>query len=363
MNETKLVPAAAFRAFFPRLPPYLIFFVTRRCQARCPFCFARVNGEDAGEELTAAEVRRIAEQWRGLIQVTLTGGEPFLREDLLEVALAFRKSGAKSLTLDSNGLSGERIVRVVNELLRAWPGLFLDLDLSLDGPPEVHDRLRGAHGAYKRVIGVAGELASLQERFPAFRLGATVTVSKFNEETAADTVKELLGSGLFRRVQALWVRGRPADPTALAADFSAYERCAKLLAEAAPASRGIRQVLSRRVRDTVMRTVKEKHALRPCRAGVTMVTLDADGRVYPCEMLPQLKPEGDPAAGIASWVMGSLREDGYSIRRVMNSCPARQIQKWIATHDCFCSFECAAYNNLVFHPREWPGILWEIIRK
>lgn len=95
----------------------------------------------------------------------------------------------------------------------------------------------------------------------------------------------------------------------------------------------------------------------PCLAGRSMITLDARGEVYPCEMLEQLAPRADPGAGIPSWSMGSLRESGYETAKVITSDPARRIRDWIKAKKCFCGFECAAYNNLVFNARQWPAIL------
>ena len=100
---------------------------------------------------------------------------------------------------------------------------------------------------------------------------------------------------------------------------------------------------------------------RGCRAGRTMVELDPYGNVLPCEMLPQLMPSGDPDAGIGDWGLGSLRETDYSIGRIMESKKAERVRKWIREKKCRCTFECAAYNNLVFDPRSWPGIVLRLI--
>jgi len=356
--------AAAVRAVRPIVPPYLIHFVTCHCNARCPFCFVddREGSGHAGPELTLAEVEKIAEKWRGVVQVTLTGGEPFLREDLAGMVAAWARAGARSLTIASNGLLVSRITETVPALLAAHPRLLFDLDLSIDGSAAVHDRLRG-EGSWDKVMAVARRLAPLQERRPGFRLGATLTVSGFNQETARDTALELTGSGLFRRVQALLVRGRPREPSALEVDLAVYDECRSVL-DRVRSGRGagrIKELLSRLVREQVSATAREDRLLVPCRAGETLVMLDPGGSVYPCEMLAQFKPSGDPAAGISDWRMGSLREAGYDIKGLMNSEPAGRVRRWIKESGCYCSFECAAYNNLVFSPRKWPAILGRLL--
>jgi MoaA/NifB/PqqE/SkfB family radical SAM enzyme len=357
-----LMTRAGAAALAPAAPAYLIMFVTHRCNASCDFCFDR-NSPRGGNELSLAEIERIAAHWRGVLQVTLTGGEPFLREDIADLALVWARAGAHGITLDTNGILTDRIVSAVQLLLEKCPRLLLDLNVSLDGPEELHDRLRGVKGAYANALATARALAPLQEQYPGFRLGATVTVSAFNSAEAPAWVRTLAEMGLFRRVQSLWVRGRPHDPAALAADLAAYEQCARSLA-GRRASRGlgrVKEALAELVRETVARTVKDDRLVRPCRAGVTMVEVEPDGVVYPCEMLPQLKPEGVAGKGIESWALGSLREADYDIRKVMASATARRVAAWIGDSGCYCTFECAAYNNLVFSPGQWPRILYRVV--
>ncbi len=350
--------AAARAALFPADPPYLIFFVTHRCNLNCSFCFDRSARESssADDELSLAEIEKIASRWRRPLQVTLTGGEPTLRHDLADIALAFVRAGAKSLTIDTNGWLTERVIETAETVLAAAPGLSLDVNVSIDGPAEVHDRLRGVKGAHGRAMAAARGLAPLHDFYPGFRAGATLTVCAGNRESAADTVTELLDSGVFRRVQALLVRGA-VDESQKEGAFEAYEQCRRIL-DASRVSRGpgrLKERLSARARDTVSRAARGLPT-PPCLAGETMVTVEPAGRVLPCEMPPPSKPGG--AAGIDGWTMGELSQSGYEIAGVMKSEKARRVVKWIRENECRCTFECAAYNALVFNPRSWPGVLF-----
>ncbi len=363
-NSAKLVARAARAAILPgrarAYPPYLVFFVTDRCNARCSFCFNRERSEqaDAEAELGPDEVGRTARGWRGITQVTLTGGEPFLRGDLPEVALAWADAGARSITIATNGVLTGRIESGVRRILDSKPDLFLDLDISIDGPEELHDGLRGLSGCYEKAMQSAKRLESLHRSRPGFRLGATLTLSRLNQHAALDTMESLVRGGLFQRIQVVLVRGRPFDPEAAGPDLEVYKACCELLS-AGPLPRGgsrIREALSAGVRETVLRTAEKERMVLPCLAGRTMVTLDPYGEVFPCEVLWQTRPDGDPGRGIGSWSMGSLKESDFSIERVMRNERARRIQDWIRDTGCFCTFECAAYNNLVFSPGRWPGL-------
>ena len=71
-----------------QVPQYLIHFVTSKCNARCPHCFIFNEGDTrfSGSELTISEIEKFTLSLRGgIYNVNLTGGETFLRKDILEI--------------------------------------------------------------------------------------------------------------------------------------------------------------------------------------------------------------------------------------------------------------------------------------
>ena len=67
-----------------RRPIHLTFFVTRRCNARCPFCFYLQSTEMAeadAAELSLEEIERISSSLGSLLWLAFSGGEIFLRKD------------------------------------------------------------------------------------------------------------------------------------------------------------------------------------------------------------------------------------------------------------------------------------------
>jgi len=354
-------------ALFPKDPPYVIHFVTHRCNASCCFCFDSKEraAADAGAELTPIEVGKSARNWRGLLQVTLTGGEPFLRDDLVEVADAWLSGGAMGLTIDTNGSMPDRVGEVARTILAERPGLNFDLNISIDGPPEVHDRIRGVPGLYEKAMAAANALSPLQGHHPGFRLGATLTFSAANQGVAYNTLEELADSGVFRRIQVVLARGDTKDPAMKDFDISEFSRCSSFLSSVSlvPGGLGIKETLSGLVRKNAEMEASGEAGPGECLAGRTMVMVDPYGGVYPCEMLPQTRPEGVSEKDIYDWKMGALREHDYSVRQLLASPHARSIKEWIVASGCHCGFECAAYNNIVFRPAKWPGLAGKILWK
>ena len=157
MRHSPLRHAGAL--LWKRRPLHLTFFVTRRCDARCDFCFSRGRTAAAGPELSTAEIARLAPTVGPLLWLSYSGGEPTLREDLPEITGIFaRHCRPVIVLLSTNGLDPRRTADAVAGLLAAAPRSTIVVKLSLDGPPELHDRLRGVPGAHARVLESLGLL-------------------------------------------------------------------------------------------------------------------------------------------------------------------------------------------------------------
>lgn len=164
-----------FRAFFPvgrtawaatRFPvdyllgerslPYpqsITIEVTSACGASCAYCYNRDARAGRGADLAYDElVRVVREGERYRPGYMLTGGEPFLRADLVDLLVEIKRRGS-AVGVITNGfsLSQEVVPRV----------LATGLDMvvvSLHGHGEAHDRVVGRKGAYARVIEVVERL-------------------------------------------------------------------------------------------------------------------------------------------------------------------------------------------------------------
>jgi pyruvate-formate lyase-activating enzyme len=138
----------------PGRPPGLqtvVVAMTRRCALRCEHC-CEWDVLNRPEALTLGELQEIVRrlQWRGLGQLFLSGGEPLLRfDDLLTLTANAAAESDVWILSSGRGLTGERANR-----LRAagLTGVALSLD---HWDPSVHDRFRGAPGAFDAVVAAA----------------------------------------------------------------------------------------------------------------------------------------------------------------------------------------------------------------
>ena len=69
-------------------PISLVHFLTNRCNARCSFCFIDFDDPNTFKgELTLGEIEKLTKTLgKSLLNVNLTGGEPFARKDIIDIA-------------------------------------------------------------------------------------------------------------------------------------------------------------------------------------------------------------------------------------------------------------------------------------
>jgi len=169
---TVATPAEESRPVGSRLWLYTNF----DCNLRCDYCCVRSSPTVPRRELGLDRVQQIAREARalGVKEIFVTGGEPFLLEDIDEILIAC--AAAAPTTVLTNGMlfTGRR-----GEILRALPRDRIVLQISLDSAtPERHDLHRGA-GTWGRTREGIQTARALGFRV---RLAATVSTDDEAEE-------------------------------------------------------------------------------------------------------------------------------------------------------------------------------------
>lgn len=262
----------------------LILGVTGECTRRCSYCYVAHKGP-GGEmslEVAKAAVDRLLEDERSLVGVDgldccILGGEPLLRAGLigdlvcyLEVEL-FRRHhpwfGSTGYSISSNG---DLYLSEASQRLMKWAPR-LAVEITIDGPEDVHDRERGA-GSYAKVM----------QAFPAWRLqhptvGTKVTFSSRNIGDAARSVYHLLVELGLPHVNA-----NPVFENVWLPEHAAiYEAQLELLAGRLT-SADIPLERCSLFSPWVGRPAAELEDRNWCGAGAYMLAVDASGTFYPC---------------------------------------------------------------------------------
>ncbi len=131
------------------VPTFMTLAPTFRCQLRCVHCYAEGRAREDHNELTTSEIKSVCDQAKelGLLQVTFSGGEPLLREDLPELVRHAHDIGLLTRISTNGWLLEPEVVARLKEAGLTQCGVSID-----SADPEVHDGLRGVPGAYQKAV-------------------------------------------------------------------------------------------------------------------------------------------------------------------------------------------------------------------
>ena len=139
--------------FLKQIPNYAVIYVDGRCNMHCGFCIHAAVDARKTPVISPEEWGTVFKKANSLLHLTVTGGEPFLRKDFVEIIDNIIEScNVPRISIKSNGFYVKRIKEFVPELIEKHPNTEFTLSISLDGPKEIHDKVRVMDGAYEKVL-------------------------------------------------------------------------------------------------------------------------------------------------------------------------------------------------------------------
>lgn len=255
-------------------PVACVLAVTYRCDARCRICDIWRRYVDPDDELAPEDYAWLP---RTLRSVNLSGGEPFLRDDLPQIVRVVRRRCPRArVVISTNGLATERITATVASIGE------VAVRISVDGIGSVHDDIRGVDGAFER----ATETARRLKEMGVTDLGLAATSSGENPG-GLGAVKALADEmGIDFVASAVH-----SSPIFFGDHGDEKPRAHGSVAEMAHVMR--QDLASRRPRDWakayymrgLIDYVQGKRRRLPCRAGTDFFFMDPWGAIYPCNIL------------------------------------------------------------------------------
>ncbi|MBI5634322.1 MAG: radical SAM protein [Nitrospirae bacterium] len=343
-------------------PIHLTFFITRKCNARCPFCFyLRSDADQTGpdQELSLDEMRKISSSFGDLLWLAFSGGEIYLRDDLPEISRIFYKNNKPAIMLfPTNGLLPGRIREMTEQILKDCPKSTVAVKLSLDGIDEAHDRLRNTPGSFSKTMETYRLLRELLDAYPNFELGVNTVFCSENQDEM-DCIINFVGSMENIKTHTIsLIRGNLSDKGFQNVDQQKYRQAIGRLEqnlkkkESAKTYRfqGARIKAAQDIlqRSLISRTNDAQKRLIPCYAGVLNIVLEETGEVFPCEILRRR--------------LGNVRDHGYDMQKLLRSDRAKAILNSIKDSQCYCTHECYFMTNILFNPRLYPALAREYLQ-
>jgi len=338
--------------------PYeLNFAITYRCNSRCRTCGIWKLKAKVGNEMTIDEIKKFAAKIKFVHWIRLTGGEPFLRSDYVEIVRTLNNNlDLFMLTTPTNGTMPKLIYEKVRNVLKFFRGKYV-VTVSLDGPKDVHDYIRGVE-CWDRCIETYKMLSRLQNRLKNknFKVFFGYTISPYNvgrlEEALAE-VKEILPEvGLkdfhvnifqmseiyyhnignaIKRKQVHETRYKEAEEAqykkeaAREIDLCIRERSKSL----DPISR-----IELRYLTLAKKYLRSGRTPLDCNIFNLSCFVDPSGNVYPCTIFNKR--------------LGNLRLENYDLKKILCSKRAKAVMKDIIKKKCpHCWTPCEAHNLIL----------------
>jgi len=265
---------ATVLSFISRKPSALRVELTNHCNLRCKMC--GIWAEKPKKTITPATYEEVLAEpiLSRLRLISLTGGEPFLLDDLDEYyRIARRVRPRAHVNVSSNGYYTDR---TIDFFAKTEPGT-ASLTISYDGARS-HDLVRGVEGSAARLLATA---TAIRDRFPRVPLSLKLTVNNHNYGEIWETAEQCRALRIpfrFKTLEKLQCHQNRYPSEITGPDYSAEVResirqqAERILADGAETNR---RYLSRLAR-------KFSGASTACSCSPRTFFLGVDGQVFLC---------------------------------------------------------------------------------
>ncbi len=276
-----------------KVPPLrlIAWELTKRCNLACKHCRAKAIDKPIAGELTTQEAKQILDDIASFASpiIILTGGEPLMREDVLDLAAYGAHKGLRMVLATNGTLLTPKWVRDLKEA-----GV-QRVSVSIDGAsPAEHDGFRGVPGAFERTM--AG-IECLKSGGLDFQINTTVTKSNLKEIPSIGDLAVELGAVAYH-IFLLVPMGRGAALKKEVITPQEYEQVLGWLVEQkdkwpiqvkATCAPQYYRILRQKAREKGQKVTYETHGLdavtRGCLAGMGFCFISSMGKVQTCGYL------------------------------------------------------------------------------
>jgi MoaA/NifB/PqqE/SkfB family radical SAM enzyme len=318
----------------------LIFSITDKCQFRCKTCFYADTMDESDIEsvkgLSLEEIRKIsASMGRSISKLLITGGEPFLRDDIADICHTFYvQNKIRHISIPTNAFQPDKNLKYTEDILKRCPDLNLTIGISLDGFAETHLKIRGIKGSFDKAVETAHSLAELKKRYKNLRLNVVTVVNHLNIDEMLDFAEYVKNELPVDNHGPVPMRGDPYDKDLRPPTAEQWDELSKKLIDYQGSWNNQRD---ESFINKLVRTNREKYLYKvytnvmkgeglpfQCQAGEVIGVLEANGDVRVCELK-------DP--------IGNVKSFDYDFKKVWFSKEADEMRKTVVgcscTHPCF----------------------------
>ncbi len=269
----------------------------------------------------------------------MSGGEPFLRNDIVEVArILYKHCKPRIINIPTNGLLGDKIVEAVKKICVVCPKSQIIINLSIDGVGKQHDELRQIPGNFEKVKDVFFKLKKLKLR--NLSVGIHTVISRFNVQdfsTIASYLMEWEPDSYITEIAEQRIELDTMDSN-ITPSLLEYRSAIDFLIHRIKNGKffGMNKITqSFRIEyyNLVKKVLRDKTQVIPCYAGIASVQISPDGDVWSC--------------CIKASSMGNLRNNDYNFKKIWFNNRFKKERNSIKNIDCYCPLANSSYTNML----------------
>lgn len=317
------------------------------------FNWENIENRKNRQELSIQEISKIADGFNKLHSLIISGGEPFMRQDVSDIISEFHKRlGIRHVSIPTNLFCNDAPEKIRSIAIK-HPGIFFRILISLDDIGEDHDVIRGHKGGFKKLMWNYERLRVYKKNLGNLSLNVATVFTSYNAEKMTH-ILDFSGGLDIDDIKLIYVRGDTREHEAKDVTPEQYEYCVKY-AEKIIIKKNRTKSLYNNVFSSASLVAKEliseslikKQQVLHCNAGSRFVVISETGEVFPCETLGQK--------------LGNLRQYEYSISSIMKSGKAQKVMRFINDGKCSCTMDCNTISNVIYSPSVYLRVLKKLL--
>lgn len=318
----------------------LTYFVTDRCNFRCKHCFMIKELNKSSNELTTDEIKKMGKHISSMQRVHLGGGEPFMREDLAEIAVTVSNTWNTAVVcIPTNGWRTEQIKSTV-DYFGQNSSKNLRLHFSINSLNEEMDVFCNTNGAFDRLFNSITQTKKISKLYPNISLIALLTYNDYNQDKFKELMSYAKNVLKLDDISIQLARSHGSYKPNLKTDE--FEDILESEFSCAGNHSTILTTYRKLVREATVDYENNPRMIVSCYSGKTRAVMAPNGDIYPCEHLGY--PNG---ADSHKWLIGNIRDFDFNIHKLLKSRKSKEIREQILKNQCHCSHGIDLALNLL----------------
>ncbi len=330
------------------MPQFIVLYLTDACNLTCRHCFYYAELNKANS-ISIENLEKLSKSIKEVVNISFTGGEPFLRKDIAKIIHLFHVNSKMSIaSIPSNGILQEKMLKDVEIMCKENPKLMLNITISLDGQEKKHDYIRMKEGGFQKSKDTLRKLCEMKKKYKNLNTGVISTINEANEDEMKPLFDEINNEMDINQFQINFIRGKTKELKHVASTLKKYKEVNGYIQDKLfnKEYKGYNiffgdfyNAIIQRQKKVIVETLEKEKCVTQCYAGTSNCIIFPTGEVSACEIRNDVK-------------MDNLGKFDWNLTELMAAKEAQKVRRNILPSDCSCSFECQYNSNIVYNPKQ-----------